>query len=641
MSDVATTPVSSAWKRTADTLAPARDEPLANALYTEAETFEISGDPGLWGRLHGKVEHRLTKEPIAWTPTTLQRRMIEYYRHCQGLDIPCRMIALKIRRGGGSTGAGGLLYIHAHNFRTRAGVIGTDYEVSANLMAMVKHYDRHDTFPGWHRASKVIDDLVQWPNGSTCQRYTAENPEASRSAGLQAYHASEVARWQDSAVISAKDTLRSIRGSVPRHGFTLGIEESTANGSTGAFADTWTRARWPASATWWHQFEHDSPQTVMEFGDELQFVRIFAAWFEDDECRMEIDGVKAMRIRDTLDRTERDLIDRYEQDGPRGRRLGGECDATTEEQLAWRRSVIATEFEGDAEAFDQENPSSPGVAFASTGRHTFSREGVRVMRDLAPPAVEYGILHEQADGAVVFQRTEPQDAWLELYQEPREGYRYNVGVDTMTGKEQVKNSGASDFNAAVVLRSPFIDDEGRKQPPFQCAGLRAQNDDDPDVLTRHVWMLARFYGNCMVAPEVNSSGAAFLVLAKAMGMTLYRRQEFDKVTQEWTDHSGWKTDGKTRPQLIATLKAAIRANAEGAKSGDLGNGILSPSRVLQDECAKMARQPDGVDRAPHDDHVIALGIALVTMAGATYFVGKRRRRKGPPDRGPNAWRRHA
>lgn len=607
----------------------ARDEAeIKKYGYTLEEMRRMIRHPALWGRLHGKVEHRLSKEPVPWVPTVLQSRMIQHYLWCRDRDLPCRMVVLKIRRGGGSTGASGLVYVHLHTHKTKAGVIGTDYEVSANMMTMVKHFDRHDTFVGWQKASKVIDDKMEWANGSSLQRYTAENPEASRSAGLQAAHCSEVARWQDSAAISSKETLRSIRGSIPRKGFTLEIEESTAQGSTGSFAETFARGRWPDYAAWPAAWRNETPDGEMEFGEDLQHVRIFAAWFEDSEARVTVTLQQEQRIGATLDKIERELIERYKRPGPRGDRLGSEVDATIWEQLAWRRMVIAGEFDGDEEAFDQENPSSPAVAFASSGRHTFHRGGVSLMATAAPQERRYCTLSKQFDGSIAGLDVQPMDAWLEVYDPPRAGHRYIIGCDTMTGKEQVKNSGISDWNAAIVLRAPYVDDAGVKRPMMVVAALRPKNDDNADILCEQVFMLSKWYGGCMVVPEVNGSGYGFLALAKACGMHLWRRTDFDKVTQETTEHLGWKTDEKTRHNLIACLQVAIRANALEGRSGD---GILCPNKTLCKEAAAMALGSDGKHRAPHDDHCFALGMAVYNVGQATYLAERKRKRHDPPD----------
>lgn len=640
------TPLPTAWKRAADTLAPPRLALAPTDKYTEEELLEIAGDPQLWGPLHGFVEHRLTRDPVPWDQTILQRRMAVHYSYCQAANLPCRIITLKIRRGGGSTGAEGLLYVHLHNYRTRAGLIGTDYEVSANLMKMLKHFNTHDTFTGWPRAAKVIDDLVEWPNGSTCQRYTAENPEASRSAGLQAYHASEVSRWTDTPGTSAVQTLRSIRGSVPRSGFTIGIEESTANGAAGVFHDTFSKGRWPTheelgcapGEEWWRIWEHEFPQNVREMGGDLQFVRIFAGWFEDAEAQMPCTPDEAERIRDTLDKHEQELIARYLRPGPMGDRLGTMVETSVWQQLKWRREVIAEEFDGDREGFDQENPHSPASAFLSSGRHTFNRAGCLWMAEIAKVTPRrYGTLHRQEWGRVTFTETDRAAAEWIIYEEPREGYRYIMGVDTMSGEEQVKGSKTADYNAAVVLRAPFIDDDGRRRPARIVAALMPKDQSDPDVLARktddaHLW-----YGGCLIVFEVNNTGHGYKEHAKLRGMNLFMRQDTEKWSQETTEKIGWETNPKTRPQLISHLQAAIRQNAQ---ESTRDQGIEVFDEETASECTIMVKDAKGVDKAPsgrHDDRIFALGMAFTNIGAATYFAGHRRRKAGPPDR--KDWRK--
>ncbi len=637
--------MSARWKRAADTLPPPADV-AKNNLALLQETDEIAMNPALWGPLHGRIEDRLTKAPIPWKPTVLQRRMIRHYLYCQDADVPCRQCVVKIRRGGGSTGAAGLLYVHLHNYRARAGVIGTDYEVSANLLAMLKHFDRHDRFEGWKRASKVIDDLMEWPNTSKVQRYTAENPEASRSAGLQAYHASEVARWQDTPGTSAKETLRSLRGSVPRQGFTFACEESTANGASGAHFETFDKGRWPthielgceAGKEYWRQWEDETPQNTLDLGGDLQFVRVFAGWFEDDEAKMPCTLREVQLIRSTLDEHETELIRRYQREGPNGPRLGNIVDASVWEQLKWRREVIMHEFDGDREAYDQENPHSCAAAFRSSGRHTFNRAGCAVMTEqgkVRPPML--GILSEQHGGDVVFTRTEAGEAWVQLWEEPREGYRYVEGVDTMSGVEQIGGSNVADFNGAGVLRAAFRDDDDVKRPPRVVAELMPKSQVDPDVLVHQTGLLSKYYGNCLIVFEVNNTGHGYLALAKTKGLNLYRRERPDKRTQEVTEHLGWETTPKTRPQLISCLQAAVRMNARDETRGD---GLECYSATTNAQFTAMIKDAKGVDKAPsgkHDDNILYVGMALVNITAATYYAGRKRKRRGPADRAD--WRK--
>lgn len=617
--------------------------------YTLAEIDEIADSIELWARLHGKVRELVTQELIPFDPRPLQRRIWRQYEHCRDVDAPFRAVVCKVRRGGGSTAAECILYVHAHNYQARMGAVGTDDTVAHNMYDFISTFDANDDFPGWQRASKKLDGIgeITWPNGSKWEKYTAANPEAARSAGLQGYHASEVGRWQEGGAMDAHETLKSMLGAVPKRGFTVAIEESTAQGAAGAFYKRFASARWPThdelgceeGQEWWRKWEDETPQNRIELGETLQFVRIFAGWFEDDENKMPVTARDVAHLERTLDEKERALIARYQVEAAHGHCIGDTVSvATTWEQLAWRRSVIASEFDGDVEGFEQEYPSSPKEAFASSGRHSFNVAGCAHMIQVAKSShPEYGVLTEQHDGQVVFTRTDFGEAWLWVWEPPRVGHRYIGAVDTMEGAEQVVGSKTHDYHAGVIIRSAFVDSDRVKQPHKIVATIQPKSMVEPDVLVHQMNLLSRWYGRCLVAPEVNRSGYAFLLHAKKLGMNLYRRETVDLYSSEVTDKAGWETTDKTRPQIISTMQALIRANAREETRCD---GLECPSVTVARECSTMVKNAKGKDEAAsgcHDDHVIATGIAMVNISGATYFSGHKRKRRGPEDR--RSWQR--
>lgn len=645
----------STWAKAIDSLPPERTPPQPVQVageakgYTLQEFQDIADDPELWARMHGKIPDRVTGEPIDFMPSILQRRMFAYYRYCQSREVPCRMIIVKIRRGGGSTGLQAILYVHVHNYKARVGAVGTNETVSMNMFKMIRFFDQFDSF-GWARHVRVLETgLMEWGNGSLWEKYTAENPEAARSAGLQGYGATEVGRWPDGGAKDAGETLKSMLGAVPRRGFTVAGEESTAQGGSGAFADRFARGRWPTAQEigcavgeeWWRKWADETPQNIAATQAErdLQFVRIAAGWFEDIENVADVDDVDEAKIRASLDAKELELIRRYQTDGPLGPRLGVYVHARTIEQLALRRAVIDSEFEGDVEAFEQENPSSPKEAFASSGRHTFNRAGCAWMRETAkvrPPDI--GILARQPDGGVVFVRTDAGQAWFSRWEEPREGMRYIEGVDTCGGRSNQRTD-TPDYNSALIMRTKFRDETGRQFARKIVGALHPKNLFDPDMLARHTQLMSDYYGTCLVVFEVNNTGASYRDQAKQLGMNLYREEVTDKHLSETTEYIGWTTTHESREQLIGTLKKAIRNNGRAETRGD---GVEVWSMVTADECHDMIRGEDGKDQAPggkHDDHVMALGFCIQCEAGATYYAGRVRRRRQPADRGPDGWKK--
>jgi hypothetical protein len=628
-----------------------RDETRGKHGYTDEEIDTIADDPELWATMHAKISDRVTQEPIDFHPSILQRRMFAHYRYCQERQLPCRECAVKIRRGGGSTGAEGIMYVHAHNYVARLGSVGTTETVSMNMFKMIRFFDRNDTFP-WKRANKILETgHMHWPNGSTWEKYTADNPEAARSAGLQGYHATEVGRWPDGGAKDAKETLKSMLGAVPRRGFTVVIEESTAQGSVGAFADRFARGRWPTAAEigcpegqeWWRKWADETPQNIAATTAErdLQFVRIAAAWFEDGENRADVEADDEERIMSTLDAKEIELIRRYQEEGPVGPRLGSYAHARTVEQLAWRRAVIESEFEGDVEGFEQENPSSPKEAFASSGRHTFNRAGCAWMLETAkvrPPTL--GVLVRQPGGDVVFQRTDAAHAWVRRYEEPREGMAYIEGVDTCGGKSNQRTQ-VPDYNAACVLRRKYRDETGRVFPRRLVMELTPKNLFDPDVLAERTQLMSDYYGTCLVVFEVNNTGAAYRQEAKRLGMNLYREEVTDKATSEVTEYIGWTTTQESREELFGTMKKVMRNNARAETRAD---GLECWSIETCQEVQDCIRADDGKDQAPsgkHDDRLLAIMFAIQNETASTRYAAHKRRRREPPDRGAGGWQKVA
>lgn len=641
-----------AWTPTAKDRAKEAEERAKYDGWTLREIDEIAEDPEKWARIYGRIPDLVTREPLRFVPRPLQRRMFRQYRACSREGKPCREIVCKIRRGGGSSAAECILYVHAHNNMAHLGAIGTTHPVSMNMFRDYQQFfNATDTFPGWKKAAKTLETgYLDWSNGSKWQCYTADNPEAARSAGLQGYHATECARWMSTMQTDAAETLQSMLGAVPKRGFTVVIEESTAKGGSGAFFNRFMGGRWPTAAElnvpegqeFWRQWADEIPQNIDPNVGDIQFVRLFAGWYEDDENRPE-NGVtqeQAARIEATLDAKELELIRRYRTMGPQGPRLGREVTkATLWEQLAWRRAVInGPDFEGDEAFFEQEFPSSPSEAFASSGKHSFNRAGCSWMVETAKvrkPTI--GVLEQQQDGHVTFRRTGADEAWFHMWEEPRIGCRYVEGVDTMSGKSNVKNAEEADYHGAVVVRAPFVDQTNTfvKMPPRVVGALMPRCQWEPDMLAVKTHLMSLFYGGCMITFEVNNTGHAYKQEAVRLGANLYRRENTDKFTNVVTEHVGWETNPQTRPQIIGTLKKAIRNNAKVETRED---GVECWSEPTAKELQACILGDDGKDQAPpggHDDHMMALGFALQTIDGATYYAGRRRRRQGPADRA--AW----
>lgn len=597
--------------------------------------LEIRKSPLKWFQGFGKIRDEETRQPLVAFANILQRRVFEHYRRCQEANKPCRMAVLKYRRAGSSTSGTCLIYMHAMNHEARLGLIGTNYRASHNMMEMVTFYGQHDDFPGWvggakegdfeevdweEKTTKIIATRVEFATKSVVELYTAGNPESARSAGLNGYHGTEVGRWATGGQLDAAETLSSMRNTLPKRGFHLALEESTANGAQGSFYDTCRNARWPEYAEWWKQWETDWPLDTSEFGSDLQFVFIFAAWFEDSRHVEELTPEQAKRIEDTLDAEpwyegEKELIARYEQDGPYGKRLGSEVEATTWEQLAWRRAIIKNVCtRRGLDEFKQEYPSNPKEAFLSSGAPVLDSVGLMEM-DLAvrkANAPESGELAVQPFGAYpVWQKSANHTGLVQVWEHPIENCRYLTVWDTIENSEVIKGTGERDRNSVLVLRDAYRDGKGNEFKVKVVARVKSPNQWDDTPLAQLTAELAEYYGHCIIAVESNKGVAAIEKLRDKHKALLYVRRRWAERRQSFTNELGFCMDADSRRQVVSTLQEYVREQRV---------EVLCPNIVgeLKNFIFNTSGRAEGAPGA-HDDDVLALGIGLVCLPAATVY----------------------
>jgi hypothetical protein len=134
------------------------------------------------------------------------------------------------------------------------------------------------------------------------------------------------------------------------------------------------------------------------------------------------------------------------------------------------------------------------------------------------------------------------------------------------------------------------------------------------ALIELTWLLYLYYGQCTVIPEMNNSGAAFILGAKAKGMKIWQRTELDPHKGTRTARDGWRT---TDTQEYGGLRAAIIWHL---------HGILR-ERALESHCPSIVEQLSNfVDKGGrmeagrgHDDDVMALAIGVFNIDSATTY----------------------
>ena len=281
-----------------------------------------------------------TGEILPLTLNSAQKRLWATMKKQKEETGRVRVIVLKARQLGFSTAIGGILYWRVSQNRARKAIVVTHLADSTRtLFDMTKRF--HQSVPEILRPStryasrrELQFDLLE--SGYTVA--TAGGDGIGRGETITDAHLSELAFWPRG---SASDNFNGLLQAVPNADGTSIFIESTANGVSGLFYQSWKAAE----------------------SGENEFIPFFAPWFEAEEYRE--------RVPEGFERSpeEKDLARRFGLD---------------DEQLVFRRKKVAL---FGAEHFRQEYPATADEAFLTTGRPVFNPDLILEMRRKAKPVV--------------------------------------------------------------------------------------------------------------------------------------------------------------------------------------------------------------------------------------------------------------
>jgi hypothetical protein len=561
--------------------------PVQTPKLSEREKIAfVRARPDIWLEAFGRILNK-SRDLIAPRLNVLQRRMVEAYLWCREHAMPCRMIILKPRQKGCSTGSAGIAYTHLRNFNTAAVFIGDEYVTTDRLIDIFNRYAKHDAFNAWQ---SLYDPVKRkFTNGSILEKETAGDKNAGRGGTFQLILGSEVAHWPSDGVRSAQQILLSLLQVQPMLPNTLTILESTPNGPSGEYYDRWQGARSIAE---------------MEAGDlGSGYIRIFAAWFEFEDSELVVTEKQREEIIHSLTEKERVLQEKYK---------------VTIEQLAWRRGMIGNTVKDEKE-FDQEYPTDPESCFIASGNPRFSLEGIHRQERIAIHSEpEIGILEKQPDSQhVLFVPTGKNEAVFERYEKPRHQCDYIGALDMATGASQTAGARNPDGSAAQIWRKGYVDRAGEEFPLRMVLGF---HDNvirmDPDLVYDQIALASEHYGWCIFAPEINNSTGTIEAL-RGRGVPIYRRRRWDRIKSDFETKYGWQTTEASRRDMIDNLAKWIRQTDEEGHPvmecaskrwiGQLKNFVVKPSG--------KAEAKDGC----HDDEILCSAIAIKCLDQATTY----------------------
>ena len=563
-------------------------------------TLEISdlivASPLEWGRFCVLIENK-QKELVPFDPNILQQRMSEVYETMQELDMPTRMLDLKPRQSGSSTFATMIVDHHCKRYNARAVVMADDFGNSQNLYRMAMRHCDTDVFP-WGIKHTTANKEIQFSNGSFIEQDTAQNPRAGIAATRQVVHLSEVAKYPQDGVRDAYITISNMMASVNKKGAnSLVIAETTAEGASGWFYDQW-----------------QGGVTLEEFlaGKHGNgWIKVFAAWHEFEDHKLEVSAGQAEDIMATLDKREKRGIERY---------------GWKPEQIAWRRMVLRTECGGDESQFDSHYPEDPESCFAASGRPRFDMEGMLALQNIAKSHMrpQFGTFsHNQS---VAWTPRAENEASIAMFEEPREGCRYLLAADSATGATYTRGSDP-DSHSAKVFRAGYRDEDGRSFPPREVCTLVYPCRLDIDILANLVERMCLFYGKCLIVPERNM-GIALIEALNKLNLPIYQEETIDMITSKTSHLLGWETNKESKRRCVERLAALIRDSTSSDPK------ILLSEQTLE-ECRTFVVDKKGgcaAQSGKHDDQVMCTAIAMTCIESATTLQPLVRRRREPSDR---------
>ena len=524
----------------------------------------------------------VVRQPVA---NELQRAVAEAIEWCEINSEPVRVLILKPRKEGATTIGAGKAYHLLRSSEAHCLCIGDESQTTQTMWDMLQTYQSEDEFCAWgNRAIAMTKDAksgakASWSHGATAWTDTAGDSRAGQSKTPTVILADEAAHWgKDGSANSSADTMLALLNSVRDVAGTYVIVSSTANGVGN-----------------WYYRTHRGAVTLAErkAGNKGNgWIKVFLPWHKSDWCHRPVTE------------SERAEIDRSMTPAET---KGCELYGWTYEQIAFRRHVVANKCDGDERKFDQEYPADEETCFLTSGRPVFDANGLhRIALLVAAAKPMHGGLETNIMGnrGFIFRRDE-NAGWLTVWEEPEPGLSYLATLDTMRG-EQSAGAKDPDCHSFWVLRDAYIDRDGKQHPIRAVARLRHPCRWDAAIVAEKAVMVAKWYGECMIVPEVNQ-GLDVMEHLKALGANIYRRTKFDRINPGRTEQIlGWETTSQTRSILVSAIIAAIR---EQVFDLECPNALKELRTFAYDRSGKPTAQS-----GCHDDDVISLGIGLANMA---------------------------
>jgi hypothetical protein len=542
-------------------------------------------------------------------PNILQLRMSEAFETLKLLGLRVRIIVTKPRRAGCSSFVEHIGYHTAMRTQINGMTIADDKAGSEAAMKKLASYAVHDRFDWGVRIVANPTHSISWSNGSTWIVDTAENADAGAGDTLHFFHGTEVSKWPKTTAKNDAKVMSCVTPALSGETTTM-FSESTPEGAVGWQFNTWQEAVW---------LDDLLAMIARGIRPEKQWVKVFAAWFEfaDNRRQTPVSPEEIEQIKETLTDHEAKEIELYD---------------LSWEQIAWRRDTIKNDCDGDPKIFSYYYPSDDVSCWLASGSPRFDMEAVLLMERAAKmEAPSTGYLLTQDNKRVIFQSQRDGTGDILVWEMPKPGLSYLVALDPATNESQTVSKDPDRHSLSVWRRGYHDAVSDRWKPAKRVARLRPPFRGEDEDVAGHTVRLSKFYGNAMVAQEINV-GQGIMRLLQIAGVPLYKRKVWSPRVGSNVEQYGFKMSSEkdVREALISGLASAIR------------NGDIDPSCPhAVGEYKTFIRNANGKSEAgagSHDDDVLGDSIAWECLPSASPYQMEIAKHVDPPDRGAQGWR---
>ena len=420
---------------------------------------------------------------------------------------PVRLNILKARQIGFSTFIAGLYFcLVIFNPNKRAIIVADTAEHATNLFDKYKlFYEMLPTelkIPTKKSNAKAL--VVDYGNGSTSEiKIVCEGDNAARSDTAQFLHNSESAFWSELNATMA--SLNQVVSVTNKDSFI--IFETTANG--------------------YNEYKTLYDKHVKGDGS---YKALFYPWWGHKDYQEPYRGFELLPH-------EQALVEKLN---------------LSLDQIAWYR----LQYDAVGENIDllrQEHPSTPSEAFIGTGNCVFNLDLIHQRKDelllqqdnLKKGFWKYSHKHNVDNSRIdVFDTkfVESKFGFWTIYKDVEKDHPYVINCDPAMG--------GKDYYAIQVLNNYT----GEQVATFHC------NRTNDDEVAYQMFCMGNYYNHALLCAETNISSYILQILNKCGYDFIYKENDYELISDRYTDKFGYKTKQTNRNAMISMFKEVFNQN---------------------------------------------------------------------------------